>query len=661
MGEGGHFKVCCRLRPLDSSSHRGSTPAVRATRTSLEVTEAGTGTNASQDATCWGYTFDEVLAEASQQDVYTRCAQSLVEGALNSNNGCILAYGQTGSGKTHTVCGGGAYEDRGIIARSLHDIYQGHHQSLDDYPSKARPTVSLSFLEVYNEQLYDLLQFSQSPYDDLDLPKPIAPLAPVPLQISQGPDGSTRVRGLTIQEASSEAEALALLAKAEEARAVATHQLNDSSSRSHVVFTIHLSFEGGVTSKLDIVDLAGSERVAKTGSAGKLLKEASHINVSLTFLEQVTLALAEQGRSHVPYRSSKLTHILKDSLGCGSCRTCQTCLIATVWPCPEHLSQSLRTLNFAQRMSAIQAKSCTRISRDGGGQEVQRLQAQVRVLREEVRLHDMMAGTSRVVYGSLSEEQLVQLQAEVGRYVMEGEAVKRESCDEGEQEGGCELRLTTVAQVRAAFSLMRELIWCRGDGCQVPPRPSDEVAALVARCTGFEVEVPTASHPSRNGPKWAKLHPPLPHPTAGINSSTCSSSSSTPAPCVAPSATVCCSDTNSTMQEAFKASGEGKLLRLRLQDCKASLKQARSQIKQLCAGVNLAKKQLDEAICTHGEETGAAKDARANYRARFRELQRAKEAVKEGERGKSEVLEAFAEAFERYTCSSREEAERIAS
>lgn len=132
--------------------------------------------------------------------------------------------------------------------------------------------------------------------------------------------------------------------------------LNKASSRSHCVFTIYIesrsrveSSDKVVYSKLNLVDLAGSERTKKTGSSGLTLKEATYINKSLSFLEQVVIALCDKKRDHIPYRQSKLTNLLRDSLG----GNCKTLMVANVWPEPSHLEETISTLKFATRMMRV--------------------------------------------------------------------------------------------------------------------------------------------------------------------------------------------------------------------------------------------------------------------------------------------------------------------
>ena len=160
------------------------------------------------------------------------------------------------------------------------------------------------------------------------------------MNIQEDQKGYVQVKGLSMIPVGNEEEALELLFVGENNRTISEHKLNKHSSRSHCIFTIHLemrskveSSEKVIRSKINLVDLAGSERTKKTGSEGKTLVEAQFINKSLSFLEQVVVALSESKRDHIPYRQNKLTYLLKDSIGGNS----KTCMIANVWPEESHL------------------------------------------------------------------------------------------------------------------------------------------------------------------------------------------------------------------------------------------------------------------------------------------------------------------------------------
>ncbi len=193
-------------------------------------------------------------------------------------------------------------------------------------------------MEIYNELMFDLL----SPIPTTEQSGSIS--------IQEDPNGNIRMKGLSMNICNNEEEALNFLFEGDTNRTISNHKLNNTSSRSHCIFTIHLesksrveSSEKVIISKLHLVDLAGSERTKKTNSEGITLKEAQFINKSLSFLEQVVVAVCDKQRSHVPYRQSKLTNILKDSIG----GNCKTLMIANVWPEPEHIEESISTFKFA--------------------------------------------------------------------------------------------------------------------------------------------------------------------------------------------------------------------------------------------------------------------------------------------------------------------------
>lgn len=172
------------------------------------------------------------------------------------------------------------------------------------------------------------------------------------------------MKGLSLTVCDTEEDALNQLFEGLTNRTVSEHALNKASSRSHAVFTIHIqsrsrveSSDKVIYSKLHLVDLGGSERTKKTGSVGIGLKEATYINKSLSYLEQCVIALSERKREHVPYRQTKLTNILRDSLG-GNCRTL---MVANIWPEYDHLEETVSTLKFATRMMRVSNEAIVNI------------------------------------------------------------------------------------------------------------------------------------------------------------------------------------------------------------------------------------------------------------------------------------------------------------
>ena len=207
-------------------------------------------------------------------------------------------------------------------------------------------TVKVSYVEIYNELMFDML-----------CDEPTYEQTGTSIAIRDDPNGEAVVTGLSTVQVKNEEEALNQLFEGEQKRAMGDNALNKSSSRSHAIFTIHVESrslidqsEKIITSKLHLVDLAGNERTKKTGASGITMKEASYINRSLSYLEQVVVSSCDRKRDHVPYRQSKLTNMLKNSIG----GNCKTILIANVWPEAHHIDETLSTLRFATRMKQVE-------------------------------------------------------------------------------------------------------------------------------------------------------------------------------------------------------------------------------------------------------------------------------------------------------------------
>lgn len=189
-----------------------------------------------------------------------------------------------------------------------------------------------------------------------------------------------------------EEDALNYLFEGDTNRTISAHKLNNASSRSHCIFTIHIesksrveSSEKIIVSKLHLVDLAGSERTKKTNSEGITLKEAQFINKSLSFLEQVVVAVTDKQWSHVPYRQSKLTNLLKDSIG----GNCKTLMIANVWPEPDHIEETISTFKFATRMMKVSNQAFKNIHQDPS-LLLKKYEREIRDLKEELAMHETL-------------------------------------------------------------------------------------------------------------------------------------------------------------------------------------------------------------------------------------------------------------------------------
>uniref|UniRef100_A0A8C1EY11 Kinesin-like protein n=1 Tax=Cyprinus carpio carpio TaxID=630221 RepID=A0A8C1EY11_CYPCA len=353
----------------------------------------------------WVFQLNGVLDNVSQEDTYDRVARSVVLGAFAGYNGTIMCFGQTGAGKTYTMTGAAeTYKHRGIIPRALQEVFQEVEHRADHTFS-----VHLSFLEIYNETMVDLLS---------SIKKGKSSNSGV-LTVIEEPGGGVSVKGLSLHLVHNEEEALNLLFEGEMNRIIGQHALNKHSSRSHCIFTIHiesrsrtLSDAKYITSKLNLVDLAGSERLGKTGSEGQVQMEAMYINKSLSFLEQVILALADSRREHVPFRQSKLTHALKDSLG----GNCNTVLVANIYGEAAQIEETLSTLRFATRMKCVQTKPSINEHVDPVLQ-VRRLEKEIQFLKEELSMCNTLTNRVGVSNEILSERQVEEVRSQVQRYL----------------------------------------------------------------------------------------------------------------------------------------------------------------------------------------------------------------------------------------------------
>ncbi|KAF0045845.1 hypothetical protein F2P81_002374 [Scophthalmus maximus] len=288
-------------------------------------------------AECGGkpYVFDRVLPpNTSQEQVYDQCAKQIVKDVLGGYNGTIFAYGQTSSGKTHTM-EGKLHNPQlmGIIPRIAHDIFD-HIYSMDE---NLEFHIKVSYFEIYLDKIRDLLDVSKTN-----------------LAVHEDKNRVPYVKGCTERFVSSPEEVMDVIDEGKDNRHVAVTNMNEHSSRSHSIFLINIKQENVETEKklsgkLYLVDLAGSEKVSKTGAEGAVLDEAKNINKSLSALGNVISALAEGTKTHVPYRDSKMTRILQDSLG-GNCRTT---IIICCSPSVYNEAETKSTLMFGQRAKTI--------------------------------------------------------------------------------------------------------------------------------------------------------------------------------------------------------------------------------------------------------------------------------------------------------------------
>ncbi|XP_036956590.1 kinesin-like protein KIF21B isoform X3 [Acanthopagrus latus] len=362
------------------------------------------------------FTYDFVFdIDSEQQSIYQACVYKLIEGCFEGYNATVFAYGQTGSGKTYTMGTGFdvnlSQQEQGIIPRAVHQLFEGiqnrrdRAQETGSQPPEFK--VSAQFLELYNEEILDLFDGSRDP-DSRSRKSNI--------KIHEDASGSIYTTGVTSRLVHTEEELLQCLKLGALSRTTASTQMNAQSSRSHAIFTIHLcqmrvcqqhQMNGGgggggggengelngvdssaitqpefetLMAKFHFVDLAGSERLKRTGATGDRAREGISINCGLLALGNVISALGDQAKKggHVPYRDSKLTRLLQDSLGGNS----RTVMIACVSPSDRDFMETLNTLKYANRARNIKNKVV--VNQDKTSQQISALRAEIARLQLEL-------------------------------------------------------------------------------------------------------------------------------------------------------------------------------------------------------------------------------------------------------------------------------------
>lgn len=350
------------------------------------------------------FTFDSVYGiESKQRDIYDDAVRPIVESVVQGFNGTIFAYGQSGTGKTHTMQGvSNDVERRGVIPNSFQHIFTQISRTQNQ-----KFLVRSSYLEIYQEEIRDLLCKDNNRK----------------LELKENPEFGVYVKDLSAVVTKNATEIEHVMNMGNQSRSVGFTNINERSSRSHAIFvvTVECSEVGPDgedhirVGKLNMVDLAGSERQSKSGAKGKRLKEAAKINLSLSALGNVISALVDGKSSHIPYRDSKLTRLLQDSLGGNA----KTVMIATVGPSHKCFDESLATLRYASRAKNIKNKP--RINEDPKDallrefqEEIARLKAQLerqgmlakerRMRRNSRRLSKNMAGMEDDILKEMDEE-----------------------------------------------------------------------------------------------------------------------------------------------------------------------------------------------------------------------------------------------------------------
>jgi len=373
-------RVVARFRPAQAGEDVASSAAVAfptegvdgfASPTSVSITPGASKTLSGDPD---NFTFDRVYGpDSTQEDIFDSSVQDLVRDVPLGFNVTVFAYGQTGSGKTHTMFGppvegasGRGHHNTGIIPKAIDLLFE----KIREDTSGTQYLIKVSFVEIYKEELRDLLRPDGGR-----------------LRLRESPYDGVFVENLHHEYVTSREDVLELLTLGDSYRHIASTNVNEVSSRSHSLFVLDVEQrlpDGSVrTGRLNLADLAGSERVSKTGADGEILEEAKRINQSLSALGNCINALTQRKRPHIPFRDSKLTFLLRDSLGGNS----KTCLVLACSTTMADIEETVSTLRFGQRAKHIKNNVC--VNRKLGPDELEamykRLQEEYNVLKTYCR------------------------------------------------------------------------------------------------------------------------------------------------------------------------------------------------------------------------------------------------------------------------------------
>ncbi|KAM0552572.1 hypothetical protein ACHAPJ_007901 [Fusarium lateritium] len=394
---GGNIKVVVRCRPFNGREIERGSKCVIEMKGNQTVLTAPDGKGVKDggpkafafDRSYWSFNKDDPNY-AGQSNLFDDLGQPLLDNAFEGYNNCIFAYGQTGSGKSYSMMGYG--KEIGIIPMICQDMFTRIDQLQQDKTTKC--TVEVSYLEIYNERVRDLLN----------------PSTKGNLKVREHPSTGPYVEDLAKLAVNGFQEIEHLMDEGNKARTVAATNMNQTSSRSHAVFTLMLTqkkfdtdtkMELEKVAKISLVDLAGSERANSTGATGARLKEGAEINRSLSTLGRVIAALADlstggkkkKGGGQVPYRDSVLTWLLKDSLGGNS----MTAMIAAVSPADINYDETLSTLRYAD--SAKRIKNHAVVNEDANARMIRELKEELSLLRSKLGGGPVPGGAAGAVVG----------------------------------------------------------------------------------------------------------------------------------------------------------------------------------------------------------------------------------------------------------------------
>jgi kinesin family protein 5 len=359
MSNAANVNVICRFRPMNDLEKTTGNEQVCDFTSPTSLTF-----HSSREKNVYRFIFDRIFPPTStQQDIYDFGVKGIIDSVLDGYNGTVLAYGQTSSGKTYTMQGEMDEErTQGIIPRMINHVFKHIYKNEGtDF------MIKVSMIEIYQEKIRDLFDVSK-----------------VNLNVREDTIKGIYVEGASERYVGCPNDVLSLLEMGSANRAQAATNMNEHSSRSHSIFILTINQTNkaeGVSKvgKLYLVDLAGSEKISKTGATGHTLEEAKIINKSLTTLGRVINNLTDGKSTHIPYRESKLTRVLQESLGGNS----KTCLIITCSPSIYNESESLSTLRFGERAKKIKNKP--KINKEITVAELQKLVAQ---LKEKLKTAD---------------------------------------------------------------------------------------------------------------------------------------------------------------------------------------------------------------------------------------------------------------------------------
>mmetsp|Transcript_525 Transcript_525/g.1387 ORF Transcript_525/g.1387 Transcript_525/m.1387 type:complete len:912 (-) Transcript_525:8-2743(-) len=373
-----NVRVVCRIRPLNRKElDRGGYSIIdfQNNYETITIKKPENDDGGEGRKTHHQFNFDKCFPPViSQYEVFQFVAEPILKDVFRGYNGTLFVYGQTGSGKTHTMMGpdgGKGMEDpemKGIVPRIVMDIFS----AVAEADENLEFMVKVSFLEIYMEKIRDLLDVSRNN-----------------LRVREDKTKGVWVEGATEVYVGCEEDVMDVLRLGQVHRSVAATKMNAESSRSHSIFIVNITQKDVTTGstksgKLFLVDLAGSEKVSKTGAAGQTLEEAKMINKSLTALGQVINALTDPKAKHVPYRDSKLTRLLQNSLGGNS----RTTLCINCSPSDYNYGETLSTLRFGQRAKSIKNKA--KVNQERSVAELMMLlgkaEGEIAILKEYIKL-----------------------------------------------------------------------------------------------------------------------------------------------------------------------------------------------------------------------------------------------------------------------------------